>query len=193
MNKAFDGVYAAGSYDGNVGFYSDRTNSLECMFSTESAGITDMHYSYDGQRLFIATRKKNEISCYDMRMPGNLLFNMLRPFTTNQRACFEVDSAGHYLFSGTSEGDLAAFDLACGATEKVPAFSRKVAECSVPCVSIYEGKPPMVALCTGERVFPAPRVGRTSPSDSDSDDNETSYRRRCFDKDLNNSLQLWCF
>uniref|UniRef100_A0A158P9R8 WD repeat-containing protein 79 n=1 Tax=Angiostrongylus cantonensis TaxID=6313 RepID=A0A158P9R8_ANGCA len=75
MNKAFDGVYAAGSYDGN----------------------------------------------------GELVITS-RSFT------HLLASAGHYLFSGTSEGDLAAFDLACGATEKVPAFSRKVAECSVPCV-----------------------------------------------------------
>ncbi|KAK5974944.1 hypothetical protein GCK32_006107 [Trichostrongylus colubriformis] len=58
MNKAFDGVYAVASYSGNVGFYSDRSNSLECMFSTESTAITDMHYSHDGQRLYVAPRKK---------------------------------------------------------------------------------------------------------------------------------------
>lgn len=192
MNKAFDGVYAAGTYDGNVGFYSDRTNSLECMFSTESIGITDIHYSYDGQCLFIAKRKKNEISCYDMRIPGKLLSKMLRPFTTNQRTCFEVDSAGRYLFSGSSEGNLVIFDLGCEAAEKLPVFSKEVAECSVPCVSIHEGKQPMVALCTGERVFPSPLLGRSSSSDSDSDDNRT-YRSRRFDEELNNSLQLWCF
>ncbi|EYB81669.1 hypothetical protein Y032_0377g266 [Ancylostoma ceylanicum] len=196
MNKAFDGVYAVATYDGNVGFYSDRTNSLECMFSTESPGITDMHYSYDGQRLFVAPRKCDEILCYDMRMPGALMFKMLRPFTTNQRACFDVDSAARYLFSGTSDGQLVVFDLNDGATEMLPIFSRKVADCSVPCVSVHDTKIPMVALGTGERVFPTPRISAGSEASSDSSDSEeerSSYRRRRRDSELTNSLQLWEF
>ncbi|RCN44275.1 WD domain, G-beta repeat protein [Ancylostoma caninum] len=196
MNKVFAGVYAVATYDGNVGFYSDRTNSLECMFSTESAGITDIHYSCDGQRLFVAPRKSDEILCYDMRMPGTLMFKMLRPFTTNQRACFDVDSAGRYLFSGTSDGQLVVFDLNDAATEMLPIFSRKVADCSVPCVSVYDSKIPIVALGTGERVFPTPRLSSRSEASSDSSDSEeerSSYRRRRHDSKLTNLLQLWKF
>ncbi|VDO85383.1 unnamed protein product [Heligmosomoides polygyrus] len=137
MNKTFDGVYAVATYDGSVGFYSDRSNSLECMFSTEANAITDMHYSNDGQRLFVSPRKSSEILCYDMRNPGALLFKLLRSFNTNQRACFDVDRSGRYLFSGTSEGDLVAFDLMDDAGTKTPVFSRKVAACSVPCKSAF--------------------------------------------------------
>ncbi|KJH45133.1 hypothetical protein DICVIV_08828 [Dictyocaulus viviparus] len=193
MNNAFPGVYAVGTYDGNVGFYSDRTNSLECMFPSESTGITDIHYSYDGKLLFVALRKKNEILCYDMRMPGSLLYNMIRRFTTNQRTCFEIDSAARYLFSGTSDGELVVFDLGTEANMKFPVFSRKVADCSVPCVSIHEGEQPMVTLCTGERVFPLPCLEISSSSDTGSESDETSYCERRYDDDLNNSLQLWCF
>ncbi|KAK6024237.1 WD domain, G-beta repeat protein [Ostertagia ostertagi] len=157
MNKSFDGVYAVATYSGSVGFYSDRSNSLECMFSTESTAITDMHYSYDGQRLYVAPRKDGEILCYDMRMPGNILFKMLRPFTTNQRTCFDVERWAFNVFS-----------------------------------TLHEDKSPLVALCTGERVFPKPRISRSSSSGSDSDDDRI-YRNRRHDKELNNSLQLWAF
>ncbi|KAK6732087.1 hypothetical protein RB195_016453 [Necator americanus] len=196
MNKSFAGVYAAATYDGSVGFYSDRTNSLECMFSTETVGITDMHYSSDGQRLFVAPRKSDEILCYDMRMPGTLIFKMLRPFTTNQRACFDLDSADSYLFSGTSDGQFVVFDLNSNAIEKLPFFSRKVADCSVPCVSVHDAKIPMIALGTGERVFPTPKLTTISEDSSDSSDSEEerlSYRRRRRDSELSNSLQLWRF
>ncbi|KIH44118.1 hypothetical protein ANCDUO_25867, partial [Ancylostoma duodenale] len=151
------------------------------MFSTESPGITDMQYSYDGQRLFLAPRKCDEILCYDMRMPGTLMFKMLRPFTTNQRACFDVDSVGRYLFSGTSDGQLVVFDLNDAATEMTPIFSRKAVDCSVPCVSVHDAKIPLVALGTGERVFPTPRLSAGSEASSDSSDSEeerSSYRRR---------------
>ncbi|CAJ0608478.1 unnamed protein product [Cylicocyclus nassatus] len=195
MNKFFAGVYAVATYDGTVGFYSDRTNSLECMFTTENSGITDMHYSSDGQRLFVAPRKCDELLCYDMRMPGTLMYKMLRPFSTNQKACFDLDSANRYLFSGTSDGHLVAFDLNDDYTEKLPIFSRKVADCSVPCVSIFDEKVPVVALGTGERVFPTPRItsAGTSSDSSDSEEDKSSYRRRRCASQLNNSLQLWTF
>ncbi|KAK6047241.1 hypothetical protein COOONC_15264 [Cooperia oncophora] len=124
-------------------------------------------------------------------MPGNVMFKMLRHFTTNQRACFDVESADHYLFSGTSNGDLVVFDLKDEATVKIPVLTRRVAECAVPCVSLRENKPPLVALCTGERVFPRPLLSR-SPSESDSDDEET-YRTKRHVRELDNSLQLWSF
>ncbi|KIH57089.1 hypothetical protein ANCDUO_12724 [Ancylostoma duodenale] len=123
----------------------------------------------------------DEILCYDMRMPGTLMFKMLRPFTTNQRACFDVDSAGRYLFSGTSDGQLVVFDLNDATTEMSPILSRKVADCSVPCVSVHDAKIPMVALGTGERVFPTPRLSAGSEASSDSSDSEeerSSYCRR---------------
>ncbi|KHJ97363.1 hypothetical protein OESDEN_02665 [Oesophagostomum dentatum] len=196
MNKSFAGVYAVATYDGSVGFYSDRSNSLECMFSTQFSAITDMHYSYDGQRLFVAPRKSNEMLCYDMRKPGTILFKMFRPFTTNQRSCFDIDSASRYLFSGTSDGELVVFDLNDDSTEKSPVFTRKVADCSVPCVSVHDAKIPMLVLATGERVFPAPRIPVSSGSaseSSDSDEERYCYRGRRRENDLNNSLQLWTF
>ncbi|VDL75089.1 unnamed protein product [Nippostrongylus brasiliensis] len=148
MNKSFNGVYAVATYDGSVGLYSDRSNSLECMFSTDANAITDLRYSYDGQRLFVAPRKAENILCYDMRIPGTLLYSMRRPFNTNQRVCFDIES-------------------------------------------VFDGEIPLAALCTGERVFPRPRM-TDSPSSSDSDE-DVCYRERKLEEDLNNSLQLWKF
>ncbi|WKX96039.1 hypothetical protein Q1695_012479 [Nippostrongylus brasiliensis] len=191
MNKSFNGVYAVATYDGSVGLYSDRSNSLECMFSTDANAITDLRYSYDGQRLFVAPRKAENILCYDMRIPGTLLYSMRRPFNTNQRVCFDIESADRYLFSGTSDGCLVVFDLKEDSFVKEPVFSKKVTECAVPCVSVFDGEIPLAALCTGERVFPRPRM-TDSPSSSDSDE-DVCYRERKLEEDLNNSLQLWKF
>ncbi|XGW10204.1 hypothetical protein V3C99_012021 [Haemonchus contortus] len=192
MNKSFDGIYAVATYGGSVGFYSDRSNSLECLFSTESTAITDMHYSYDGLRLYVAPRKSGEILCYDMRKPGDIMFRMLRPFTTNQKTCFDVERSGYYLFSGTSNGDFVVFDLRHEETVKLPIFTRKIAECAVSCVSVHECEPPLVALCTGERVFPKPEISSSHSSESESDQ-ERMYSNRRHSRDFNNSLQLWAF
>ncbi|KAK5974943.1 hypothetical protein GCK32_006106, partial [Trichostrongylus colubriformis] len=100
-------------------------------------------------------------------------------------------SAGHYLFSGTSDGDLVAFDLRDEAIVKTPTFTKKVAKCAVSCVSLYDNEPPMMALCTGERVFPKPRISKSPSSESDSED-ERAYRSGRH-WELDNSLQLWEF
>nr|CDJ96305.1 Telomerase Cajal body protein 1 [Haemonchus contortus] len=117
---------------------------------------------------------------------------MLRPFTTNQKACFDVERSGYYLFSGTSNGDFVVFDLRHEETVKLPIFTRKVAECAVSCVSVHECEPPLVALCTGERVFPKPEISSSHSSESESDQ-ERMYSNGRHSRDFNNSLQLWAF
>ncbi|KAK5964757.1 hypothetical protein GCK32_019764, partial [Trichostrongylus colubriformis] len=47
---------------------------------------------------------EGEILCYDMRMPGTIMFKMLRPFNTNQKTCFDVESLCFELLSRLVRG-----------------------------------------------------------------------------------------
>ncbi|KAL3989361.1 WD domain G-beta repeat family protein [Acanthocheilonema viteae] len=180
--------YAAGSYGKTVGFYSDYSPSVECMFECPLA-VTLLRYTPDGNFVLTAGRKDDDIICWDLRYPGKIYSSYRRPSKTNQRIYFDIDSSGTYLFSGSSNGELYIFDLKCASSdEPLSPCVRLPAHNSALCgVSIHK-EWPIVATCSGQRVFPFPELDQM-----DDIDPEYTYEDTNSPDLLDNSLVLWSF
>ncbi|MCP9257283.1 hypothetical protein DINM_000536 [Dirofilaria immitis] len=192
--------YAAGSYGKTIAFYSDYSPSVECMFECPVA-VTSLHYTPDGNFLLTAGRKDDDIICWDLRYPGKIYSLYRRPSTTSQRIYFDIDrslltddglnlkGSGTYLFSGSSKGELCIFDLKCAnGDEPVDPCFRLSAHSSALCgVSIHKERS-VVATCSGQRVFPFPKLDEMDEIDSGS-----KYEDINSPELLDNSLVLWSF
>lgn len=53
MSPLMDGVFAVGSFNGCVGFYSDFTNSCDMLVPTQNSYVTCIQYSSDGKQFFV--------------------------------------------------------------------------------------------------------------------------------------------
>ncbi|XP_045201008.2 telomerase Cajal body protein 1-like [Mercenaria mercenaria] len=105
-----DGLYAAGSYSRSVALYNEPAGSMVCMFEGQHGGVTQVKFSPDGTKLYSGGRKDNEILCWDMRNPGQILFSLLRTVITNQRIYFDITSDSKYLVSGSHDGTVLVWD-----------------------------------------------------------------------------------
>uniref|UniRef100_A0A0R3RVE7 WD repeat-containing protein 79 n=1 Tax=Elaeophora elaphi TaxID=1147741 RepID=A0A0R3RVE7_9BILA len=193
--------YAAGSYGKTVGFYSDYSPSVECMFECPLA-VTLLRYTPNGNFLLTAGRKDSDIICWDLRYPGKIYSLYSRPSATSQRIYFDIDrllltvgsqkggeSSGTYLFSGSSNGELYVFDLKCtNGDEPVTPCVQLSAHSSALCgVSIHKERP-IVATCSGQRVFPFPELDQVDDIDPGG-----TYEDINSPELLDNSLALWSF
>ncbi|CAG9530302.1 unnamed protein product [Cercopithifilaria johnstoni] len=180
--------YAAGSYGKTIGFYSDYSPSVECMFECPLA-VTLLRYTPDGNFVLTAGRKDDDIISWDLRYPGKIYSLYSRPSTTSQRIYFDIDSSGTYLFSGSSNGELYIFDLKyTNGDEPLAPCVRLSAHNSTLCgVSIHR-EWPIVATCSGQRVFPFPELDQMGDIDSGS-----TYEDVNSPELLDNSLVLWSF
>ncbi|VDK65648.1 unnamed protein product [Onchocerca ochengi] len=180
--------YVAGSYGKTVAFYSDYSPAVECMFECPLA-VTLLRYTPDGNFLLTAGRKDDDIICWDLRYPGKIYSLYRRPSTTSQRIYFDIDSSGTYLFSGSSKGELCIFDLKCtNGDEPIDPCFRLSAHNSALCgVSIHKERP-IVATCSGQRVFPFPQLDQM-----DNIDPGSIYEDINSPELLDNSLVLWSF
>lgn len=188
MNPVMHGVYAAASYGKSIGLYSDLTSSVECLFDTSSNGITHIRYSNDGNLLFAAGRKEDFITCWDLRFPGRVLGTLERPCSTNQRLYFEIDSCNRYLFTGDSSGHLRVFDLSFLGLESLkPIYIASAYRSTLSGISIHPNLP-LIATCSGQRIFPLPNL-----ESEEEDDGQSQYELGNGAIDLDNSLSLWLF
>ncbi|EJW85044.1 hypothetical protein WUBG_04048 [Wuchereria bancrofti] len=179
--------YAAGSYDKTVGFYSDYSPSVECMFECPLA-VTLLRYTPDGNFLLTAGRKDDDIICWDLRYPGKIYCLYKRPSTTSQRIYFDIDSSGTYLFSGSSSGELYIFDLKCtNGDEPLAPYVQLSAHSSALCGLNIHKEQPIVATCSGQRVFPFPQLDQMDI------DFGSTYEDINSPELLDNSLVLWSF
>uniref|UniRef100_F1L2E0 WD repeat-containing protein 79 n=1 Tax=Ascaris suum TaxID=6253 RepID=F1L2E0_ASCSU len=185
MNPTMSGVYATSCYGKTLVLYSDLTGSAICSLETRSPGTTHIRYSSDGNFLFAAARKDDEITCWDLRFLGQVLGTLTRPSMTNQRIYFEIDRTDRYLFSGSSSGEVHVFDLSSMKGERMDAFYRtKAHRSAVAGVSLHPAES-LIATSSGQRVFPMPRI------DIDVSDEENCYEAMNSSNQLDNSLSLW--
>uniref|UniRef100_A0A915CTT1 WD repeat-containing protein 79 n=1 Tax=Ditylenchus dipsaci TaxID=166011 RepID=A0A915CTT1_9BILA len=161
QQRHIGGSYAVGSFGGSIGLYSDQTGGCDCSFATSSPGVTQVQYSSDGNLLYAGYRKSDLIECFDLRFPvGMVLSTFHRPAHTNQKIAFQLGSNDRYLFSGSSTGDILAFDLKQGQrmtsikeqlTVK-PNWTLKASKAAVPGLSLHPDVP-IVAITSGNEFF----------------------------------------
>ncbi|KAI1730313.1 RINT-1 / TIP-1 family domain-containing protein [Ditylenchus destructor] len=192
MCPTFAGSYAVGCFAGSIGLYSDQTGSCDCLFGTGNLGVTHLQYSSDGNLLFSGYRKSNIIECYDLRFPGHVLSRFYRPVDTNQRIYFQRDHYDRYLFSGSTGGEILVYDIKSGQSITSikdqdaiqPKWKISASLASVAGLSLHP-ELPIVAVTTGQRVFPNPL------DTSDESESETHPYTSLATNKLDNSLQLW--
>ncbi|CAI5438642.1 unnamed protein product [Caenorhabditis angaria] len=145
-----------------ISVYADNCNYSVMTFSTNGRGYTYVKYSEDSTKIY-ASERKGDIHCYDLRM--NMLVQVLkREMNENHRTIFDIDVSRHLLYSGTSSGEIQAFDLGDISEILEPISKIKISSKCVPCVSINSENQKVIA-CSGERIFPQIDL-------SDEDENE---------------------
>ncbi|XP_046851932.1 telomerase Cajal body protein 1-like [Xenia sp. Carnegie-2017] len=175
-----NGLYACGSFSKSVGIYCEQKGSLLTLLEGHQGGVTHLLFSQDGLKLYSGARKDNEIICWDLRNPGDVLFVMKRSVKTNQRMYFDVDSSGKYIVSGNHDGTVSIWDT-CASSNVI-----------LPCLMTYKGHNdcvngvslhpslPFLATASGQRTFLLP-----DDVDFENDDVEINKTK------VDNSLRLW--
>lgn len=164
MNPDMSGLLAAGSYDNTVGLYSTNEGlNVLTMFQAQYGGVTQVQFSPNGQHLFSAARKDNNIYCWDIRATGQVLMTMTRDADTNQRIEFDVDPTGRYLATGGCGGHVLIYDMLTGG-QLVNQFDPH--SDGTNGVSFHPTQD-LIATASGQRTF---------PSQPDSDEEEDQDR-----------------
>ncbi|ORY27763.1 hypothetical protein BCR39DRAFT_537048 [Naematelia encephala] len=100
----YSGLFAAGSFAGNVSLYSEDTGSTAVahLEGIKGGGVTQVAFHpLSPQTLFVASRRCNVIQVFDTRNPSSGPFMEIeRKGMSNQRIWFDVDPWGRYLASG---------------------------------------------------------------------------------------------
>ncbi|TPX69305.1 hypothetical protein SpCBS45565_g02562 [Spizellomyces sp. 'palustris'] len=147
FNPDRSGMYAAGSFSKNVGLYDERNDELlHLMKLGDGGGITQVQFSMDGCYLFTASRKSDEIQCWDIRNTGEIIARYQRKGDTNQRINFDLDPSGRYLSTGDQDGHILIYDLK--AHELVKEFEGHRDTVSA---AGFHPSLPLLASCSGQR------------------------------------------
>ncbi|XP_049622183.1 telomerase Cajal body protein 1 [Suncus etruscus] len=150
-------LYACGSYARSLGLYAWDDGSLLTLLEGHHGGITHLCFHPDGNRFFSGARKDCELLCWDLRQLGHPLWSLSREVTTNQRIYFDLDPAGQFLVSGSTNGAVSVWDTSEIGPESKPelALSFLPQKDCTNGVSLHPSLP-LLATASGQRVFPEP-------------------------------------
>lgn len=168
FNPDYSGLYAIGTFSGQIGIYDERTNGLLLpLKSPHKPGVSQVKFSFDGRMLFSASRCSEGIQMWDIRNTAQVIHTFSRESTTNQRIYF--DTNGSKLVTGTQYGKLNIF-----CTNNLDRFDELLidTEC-VAGVSVNSVNCEMIATCAGERQFVI-----SDSSDDDCNDGSSVEKRR---------------
>ena len=147
-------VFAAGSYDRSVGLYSRETGESLCVLRGQQGGLTQVTFSDDGGLLLTGGRKDNEIICWDLRQPGQVLWTVNRVVDTNQTISFSL--RGQLLVSANTDGSVRAWDVS-GHVDPDTCLLEPVAGWTLHCDAVtgvgWHPSRDVLATSTGQRHF----------------------------------------
>jgi WD40 repeat protein len=156
FNPDLSGLFACGSFSGSIGLYDQRLNEQICVVE-DMGGVTQTSFSTDGRVLYVASRRSNEIKCWDIRNTGSVLpYSFIRPGETNQRISFSLDrESGRFMVSGDTRGHVNVFDLRNveGEEEIMPVISEKCHEDTVGGVDFHPTMSRLIATGSGQRRY----------------------------------------
>ncbi|KAB7499877.1 Telomerase Cajal body protein 1 [Armadillidium nasatum] len=184
-------VIAAGSYSSSLALYSLQTQRPFVILQGQKKGITHIKFSGDGTKLFSGTRNDDDIFCWDMRNPGELLAVYKRELTTNQKYYFDVTPQDdRFLITGTKRGQVLVYDLSSSSSNTdqgdiLPTTSFTAHKDCVNGISVHPNLP-LLATSSGQRSLP--QLDDVPSSDSDDSENETSLNTTELKE---NSMKLW--
>ena len=150
-----------------------------CSWSARGGGVTQVRWSVDGNFIYTASRRSDDILCVDVRNTLGVVYALKRAaHGTNQRIRFDLEPCGAHLVTGGVDGFVRAFDLRTG--EEVGRTQVSPNGACVNAVSFHpyscavagsSEKFRRLACVVGERVFVD-----VSGDDSDSDDSDAVKR-----------------
>ncbi|OCB88842.1 WD40 repeat-like protein [Sanghuangporus baumii] len=110
----YSGLYAASSLASAIALFSEQTGADPVAYlDGMAAPVTQV--KFDPMRphiLYAAQRRSNEILCWDVREPLEVLRSFARKSAgTNQKLLFDIDPAGRWLATGDQDGYISMFDL----------------------------------------------------------------------------------
>ncbi|RXG73510.1 Telomerase Cajal body protein 1 [Armadillidium vulgare] len=184
-------VIAAGSYSSSLALFSLQTQRPFVILQGQKKGITHIKFSGDGTKLFSGTRNDDDIFCWDMRNPGELLAVYKRELTTNQKYYFDVTPQDdRFLITGTKRGQVLVYDLSSSSSNTdqgdiLPTTSFTAHKDCVNGISVHPNLP-LLATSSGQRSIP--QVDDVASSDSDDSESETSLNTTELKE---NSMKLW--
>jgi WD40 repeat protein len=145
FNPDGSGIFAVGTFSGQVGLYDERDYSLlDLKYLKE--GISQIEFSKNGKMIITASRKSNEILVWDLRNTGQILFSLKRDGYTNQRLKFSLDSLSGDIGASDINGNFTKFNLLNGEVIK----SQKLYDDVCSSVSFHPFLPLLASTC-GER------------------------------------------
>lgn len=184
-------IYACGSYSKTVALYSKREGIAITILQGHQGGLTHVIFSPDGNCVYSGGRKDPEILSWDLRQPGQVLFSMMRSVTTNQRMYFDLETSGHYLVSGNTEGVVSVWDTTLPPTGNEypilePVLQFQAHQDCVNGVSLHPNMP-LLATSSGQRKFPD-LCESADEDDTEGTDGELMTLKRIQSE---NGLRVW--
>lgn len=165
FNPDRSGLFAIGSFSGSFGLYDANNNDPVLLIRDKAAvgSVTQVQFSLDGHRLFLAARQSDHIDCWDIRNMGEKLYSLyrLRGGRTNQRIGFSLDTTGNVLATGDLDGSVRYFDVSSSGSSSRSSSTiaandsndarlmAHVENTHADCVAVASFHPSMAVLATG--------------------------------------------
>ena len=147
----YSGLYAAGSYSGTTGLYTEGSPGLIVQLGEHTGGVTQVSFSYDGKLLYTAARCDPAIRCWDVRMTCRVLASFERSCPTNQRVGFElIGGLSDGLITASHDGRILVYETA---SPQKPPTTLLTFDDATNAATIHPHLP-LLGVAVGERRFP---------------------------------------
>lgn len=170
FNPDYSGVYAAGSFAGDVSVYAENSGS-QSFFDVVRLGygVSSTKWSPCGRYLWVGGRNSAEITCWDVRGSKRQVGKVTRSMATNQRNYFDIDPWGQYVLTGDDSGKLLCYNAKT--FELVAEMNTSVHSSISSCH--FHPYSSIILACQGERTYKK-HVYDDEESDSDTDTTKSS-------------------